>query len=157
MAYHTEPSVYNWQTTPRLRLRKSLCWVRSDRWMIQCKEFCYYNRAVWLPKLVNEALMRQAWNGFISWINSNHTDDNVHMKETQRCFLDLRGNVCSGSFSLNNILLNIYHQTYITFYRQDLLESHWLIKISPKPATSRLRGNSAMQPGWNTVLLNLCI
>lgn len=34
-----------------------------------------YNRAVWLHKLVYEALMRLVWKGFCSWLKTTHRDD----------------------------------------------------------------------------------
>jgi len=40
-----------------------------------------YNRAVRLHKLLYEALMRLAWNGFLSWFEVNHSDHACCMEE----------------------------------------------------------------------------
>ena len=48
-----------------------------------------YNRAVRLHKLVYEALMRLAWNGFTSWIQDNYGGEVVHLEETLRSIRNL--------------------------------------------------------------------
>ena len=41
-----------------------------------------HNRAVRLHKLVYEAMMRLAWNGFISWMQENHSREAAPLEET---------------------------------------------------------------------------
>ena len=49
-----------------------------------------YNRVVRVHKLVYEAITRMVWKGFLSWLQSNHTDDMVHMDDT----LKTTSNLC---------------------------------------------------------------
>ena len=38
-----------------------------------------YNRGVRLHKLLYEALMRQTWKGFLSWLETTHMNNMVHV------------------------------------------------------------------------------
>jgi len=61
-----------------------------------------YNRAVRLHKLVYETLLRQAWKGFLPWMEATHTSDLAHLEETLRIINDL----CKGDTSMDQLLQN---------------------------------------------------
>ncbi|KAL1274405.1 hypothetical protein QQF64_027219, partial [Cirrhinus molitorella] len=52
-----------------------------------------YNRAVRLHKLLYEAFMRLAWNGFLAWLEDNHPTSRGYLEETQKSILTLREEV----------------------------------------------------------------
>ena len=60
-------------------------------------ESCKYNRAVRLHKLVYEAMMMLAWNGFISWMQENHSREAAHLEETLQSIGNLSENVSHSS------------------------------------------------------------
>ena len=43
-----------------------------------------YNRAIWLHKIMFEALNRLAWNGFHRWIEEHHKDKTPRVDELMK-------------------------------------------------------------------------
>ena len=57
-----------------------------------------YNRAVRLHKLVYEALMRQAWAGFQTWIEENHGDKKSLVDNAFGSLQRLHDSICQAEF-----------------------------------------------------------
>eukprot|EP00745_Piridium_sociabile_P027749 TRINITY_DN44663_c0_g1_i3.p1 TRINITY_DN44663_c0_g1~~TRINITY_DN44663_c0_g1_i3.p1 ORF type:complete len:1606 (-),score=395.32 TRINITY_DN44663_c0_g1_i3:590-5317(-) len=90
-----------------------------------------YNRAVRLHKLVYEALLRLAWKGFLTWMETTHPSDLVHLDETLQIINDL----CKDDASLNQVLKNkacarimARFDIYLQFLRSgnDGLSAFWM-------------------------------
>lgn len=59
-----------------------------------------YNRAVRLHKLVYEALERLVWKGFLSWLETTHVEDAVHLEETLRVIGNFSKEVSQAGLAL---------------------------------------------------------
>ena len=57
-----------------------------------------YNRAVRLYKLLYEAFMMLAWKGFLPWLETNHSEDLVHLEKTLRTISNLCEDVSQAAF-----------------------------------------------------------
>ena len=92
-----------------------------------------YKRVVRLHKLEYELLTRLAWKGFLSWLQSNHTDDVVHVDETLKTFSNLCKDV--SQVSLKQVFQNMscarimyMFEVYLEFLRvgNGSLSTFWL-------------------------------
>ena len=66
----------------------------------QVMEVRRHNRAERLHKLVPEAFMRLAWQGFISWWEANRSDDIIHLKDMLKCIANLNIGVSQSAYTV---------------------------------------------------------